>query len=253
METPRPSRTRRVLALIAIVLNAAFGYFYPHLPLGLEDMKTASDHYPNLFTPASYAFSIWGLIYLSWLLYVIYALLPGQRRNALHDRLCGPLILINLLAAVWIVEFTGGFLGTSQLIIGAMALAGALVFMRAYRGTRSVRFRIPFSLFLGWITVANLANLAALLSSVGWEGGSLGEPAFTMLLLAAAALLGLFVGFRFRDFTYPLVIAWSAAAIGVKQRGVTPSVAFAAFAVAVLMLGWSVLNGARSLRPARAA
>lgn len=251
MEISRPSRTRRVLALLALLLNVAFGYFYPYLPLGLEDMRTASDRYPNLFTPAPYAFSIWGLIYLSWLLYVLYSLLPGQRRNLLHDRLCGPLILLNVMASVWLVEFSEGYLGTSQVVIGAMALTGALLFARAKRGTRSARFMFPFSLFLGWITVANLANLAALLSSLGWRGGSLGEPAFTMLLLAAAATLGLFVGYRFRDVTYPLVIAWAAAAIGVKQRGDVPTVALVAFAVAVLMLAWSVMNGVRSLRPAR--
>ncbi|MCD6024835.1 MAG: hypothetical protein K0Q91_1751 [Fibrobacteria bacterium] len=239
------------MALLAIVLNVAFGYVYPYLPFGLEDMRTASGHYPNLFTPAPYAFSIWGLIYLSWLLYVLYSLLPGQRRNVLHDRLCGPLILLNVMASAWIVEFAGGYLGTSQLLIGAMAVTGALLFARAKSGTGSARFMFPFSLFLGWITVANLANLAALLSSLGWRGGSLGEPAFTMLLLAAAAILGLFVGYRFRDFTYLLVIAWATAAIGVKQRDAAPSVAMVAFGVAALMLAWSVMNGVRSQRPAR--
>src|SRR5215217_2610940 len=98
MDTPRvknrsPHFGRRVLALVAILANVAFNYVYSMLPLGLPDMKTASDRYPNLFTPAPYAFSIWGLIYLSWIVYAIVGLLPSRRENPLFDRTAGALIL----------------------------------------------------------------------------------------------------------------------------------------------------------------
>lgn len=251
METYQPSRVRRVLALLAILLNAGFGYIYPYLPLGLEDMKTASGHYSNFFTPAGYAFSIWGLIYLSWILYVIYSLLPSQRRNPLHDRLCGPLIVLNLLASAWIFEFTAGYIGISLFIIVGMLAVGVWVYARAKRGTRSGRLLFPFSLFLGWIIVATFANLTAMLTAAGWHGGSWGESAWTMFLLGVTALIGLIVGYRYRDFVIPLVIAWAVVAIGVKQRMVAHGVTFVAFAVGILMVVVAIVAFVRSLRPPR--
>jgi hypothetical protein len=254
MDQSQPPRTVRVVLLLAIILNVAFNYFYQFLPLDLEDMKTASQHYPNLFTPAPYAFSIWGAIYLSWIFYAVYALLPGQRRNALHDRLAKPLILINLLASAWILQFTAGYIGLSLLLILAMLFTGGVVFMRVRHGAPGSPFLfIPFSLFLGWITVANLANLSAWLSLRGWRGGALGEGPWTILLIAFAAVCGLVVGYRYREAVYPLVIAWAALAIGVKQNGETPPVAMAAFAAAALMTAWSVVGGIRSLQAPRRA
>jgi hypothetical protein len=251
METHRPSRVLRLLALLAIILNVAFGYFYPFLPLGLEDMKTVSSRYPNLFTPAPYAFSIWGVIYLSWFLYGLYTLFPGQRRNPLHDRLCTLLILLNVLASAWIFAFAAGFISMSLLIIAVMGLTGALLYFRARQGTRSGRLLLPFSLFLGWILVAILANLTVALTAAGWRGGALGEEAWTMLLVGVTVLLGTLVGYRYRDFVVPLVVSWAAVAIGVKQRVASPSVAFAAYAAAALMVLVSIVAAVRSLRPPR--
>jgi hypothetical protein len=100
---------------------------------------------------------------------------------------------------------------------------------------------------LGWITVAIVANLTAALSAMDWHGGALGEPVWTMLLLAVTVLLGWVVATRYRDFVYPLVVAWATVAIGVKQRGASPQVAMAAFAAALVMVGVSGVVGVRSL------
>jgi hypothetical protein len=253
MENSRPSLFLRLVALIVILLNVTFGYVYPFLPLGLEDMKTASGHYPNLFTPAAYAFAIWGLIYGAWILYALYALTPSQRRNPLHDRLSRPLILVNILAIVWVIQFSAGFLSLSQIVIFGMLGTAFWMDHRVRTGTHRGILRFPFSVFLGWMIAATLANFNALLVSNDWHGGTLGEPLWTVMLIGAALIAGAWTGFRRRDAVVPVVLAWAITAIGVKNRVVEPGVAMAAFAGALLVATSAIIIAVRSvLRPGRA-
>lgn len=246
METRSPLTGRRVLVLLAILANVAFNYAYTKLPLGLVDMKTASDRYPNLFTPAPWAFSIWGAIYLAWIVWAVAGLLPSRRSVSLHDGTAALLILLNVLGTVWILEFVLGNVGTAQVVIGAMFVAGWVAFRRALEGARSYWSVLPFSLFLGWITVANLANLAAWMTQANvWV-----DVPWAQVFLAVAALAGMVVGFMYREPVHPLVVAWAALAIASKSHGVDARVSTAAIAAAGISIVVSAVNAARRAKAA---
>lgn len=236
----KPSPLLRWLALAAIVGNVVYNYVYQQL--GLPSMREISDRHANLFTPAPYAFAIWALIYTAFLAFAILGVLPSRRDDRAYDRLAGPLALVNVLAAAWVTMFSFDLVWPCVAVIGAI-LAAAIV---AYRRTDPARpwLRAPFSLLLGWISVATIANVAAALTASGVTGGALGPAPWAIAMIAVAALLAIAIALRYRDPIVPAVVAWAAYAICVADTQAT-AVATAAVIAAIACLAAAVT----SLRP----
>lgn len=251
--------SRSVLRIVALVVLLA-NICYPPLHHALSGMPTEAEispKYPTLFTPAGYAFAIWGVIYAAFTAYAVYALLPSQRANSAHDRIAPAFIAYNLLGITWITVFRAELLAASVVVIVAMLVAGIVMYLKASqaieRGELAAGWRAPFSLYLGWISVATIANTAVVLVANGWRGGRWDEVSWTLLMIGAAVMLGLIVGHRRRDFIYPAVIAWAALAIYVARRGDHPDVAAAAWLAGIVMLGWCALLAGEKLTPNRPA
>src|SRR6187402_2329620 len=105
----------RIAALVTVVTNATFGFASQAQAGPGERVADVSARYANPFTPAGYAFAIWGLIYGATLAYAVFALLPRQLSVRLHDRVAPWLTLLNALAVVWVLSFSAGQLVLSLL------------------------------------------------------------------------------------------------------------------------------------------
>jgi hypothetical protein len=152
----------RTLALAAILGNVAFNYFYVRWGLG-PPMDEVSARYVSAFTPANYAFAIWGVIYTAFVLYGVQSLRIAQRREPAYDAIALPLVAANVLGTAWILAYTHGHLALAVALILASVVAGARMFRQAasFAPARNSRWlRVPFSLYFGWITVAALACIA---------------------------------------------------------------------------------------------
>jgi tryptophan-rich sensory protein len=246
----------RIVALAIVLLNVA----YPPMHEALTSLPTEAEispKYPTLFTPAGYAFAIWGVIYAAFTAYAVYALLPSQRGNTAHDRIAPAFIAYNLLGIAWITVFRAEWLAASVVVIVAMLAAGIVMYLRASqaieRGELAGGWRAPFSLYLGWISVATIANTAVVLVANGWRGGRWDEVSWTLLMIGVAVMLGLVIGHRRRDFVYPAVIAWASLAIYVARRGDHADVAAAAWLAGIVLLGWCGLLGVEKLLPSKPA
>jgi len=242
-----PSRFWRYTALAVIVGNVAFNYANDHLGLGGRSMAEVTARYPNYFTPAGYAFSIWGVIYLAFIVYAAAALTRSQRAIPFHDGVAPTLALANVLASAWVLAYRFERLPVTVALLGATLACAAVMFVRAARAVAlegvARRWAIPFSLFLGWVSVALIANVTILLVSLGWQGGAIAPTTWAVALLGVAALLGATLAVRFANAAVPLVVAWAAIAIAVKQSGASPLVANAALLAAALSgvaagVGW---------------
>jgi hypothetical protein len=212
----------RYATLAVILANVAWNYFSQAIDFGAGSMREISDRNDNLFTPAPYAFSIWGLIYLAFIVYAAVQLLPSQRNVEYYDRLNPHLIAANVLTSVWIVVFRSGYLGFSVVIIVATLLVALQLFLRAHQivDTKPARLRltIPFALFAGWLSVATIANVTQWIVSNEGQNFGLGAWRWAALIIAVAVLLAAVVAQRFRDVTYPAVFAWALFAIAVHDR-----------------------------------
>ena len=208
-----------------------------------RDVGEISDKYATLITPADYAFSIWGVIYLLLLLFVgfqWYLWLKENRAQEINDS--GLFFtLANLANAGWIVVWVSDLPGLSVLLMLALLVCLSLLVVRNRLELWDAPMRIilfvwwPITLYFGWIIVATVTNLAAWLVSLGWQGGALGEPAWTIMMLIAATLiyLGFILTRNLREAAF--VGVWAFVSIGLKLWETVPSVAFTAFALATLL------------------
>jgi translocator protein len=143
----------RWLALLAILANIAFNALYTAVAPGGATIAQITYQYSSLFTPAGYAFSIWGIIYLSFIVYGIAQLVPKVKHNVTYNKLALPMVLTNVLSIVWIMAFTANNIAGSVMLMGGMLVLGGYMFLQAQKcykaGWAPGLLLVPFSLFLG--------------------------------------------------------------------------------------------------------
>lgn len=223
--------------LLVLVVNGLSGA----LPLNNQSMPEISAKYPSLFTPAGFTFSIWGLIYLALIGFVVYQALPAQRGNADVSRISGFFKLNCITNALWIFAWH-----YNQLLLSlGLMLVILLSLVAIYRALKIVDrtrprsqqwlLQLPFGLYTGWITVATIANLSAVQIGFGWDDLWLSAVDWTLLKIAFAGAVAATVVMRRGDAVFALVVAWAAYGISIKQAA-TPEVAGAAWMLMLLAL-----------------
>ena len=229
-------RVWRWLAALAIFGNIYLNYYANTHPFMGQTMGVVSAKYPTLLTPAGYAFSIWGLIFLSLAVYAVWQLLPGQKDLSLPDALAHPLTMANVLTAGWVVLFAYEQIipsvGVMILILGCLIVAYGRVRRRIFAKATSRLSGVPFSLFLGWISVATVINIIIGLREAGWQTVEGASITLTLGLIFVVVALALLMSRVFRDMVFPLVVAWALVAIWVARINQVPE------------LGWAALAGA---------
>lgn len=231
-----------VAFLIVIVANVLSNT----LPINNQTMAAISAKYPSLFTPAGFTFSIWGIIYLALLVFIIYQSLPAQRQNQSIARI-SLLFQINCAAnATWIVVWHYDLLAISVLVM--LVILASLILIYRKLISDGLILRIPFSLYTAWICLATIANISALQISSGWDNIGMSAMHWTLVKLALVGTIGASVILKLRDIPFILVVAWAAYGISVMQID-TPAVAGAALSLCylALMLGarevWALMRG----------
>ena len=101
---------RQIAVIVTFISALVMNGLATGLPLNGMDTGTISDMFPNYFTPASYVFSIWGLIYLGLAAFAIYQALPAQREDARLQSIFVPFLVASAARAV--VNFLRVFRGS---------------------------------------------------------------------------------------------------------------------------------------------
>jgi hypothetical protein len=173
--------------------------------------------------PASPAFRIWSLIYLGLLAYAVWQLLPAQRRSARHAALRRWAVASMLLNAAWIWVVQAGLLVISLAVIIALlaVLARILVILVGTPNGGVLDALITdgtFGLYLGWVTVATVANAAAVFAASGVDGFGLPVTLLASIVLALAAAVGVATALYSRGRLAPaLATSWGLAWIAVGR------------------------------------
>jgi benzodiazapine receptor len=238
---------RQVLVVLATLAALIVNWLSTALPLNGKTPEEISDSFDVFFVPAGYVFSIWGVIYLFLLGFTVYQALPSQRENPALQKI-GYLYVGSALANIfWIFLWHYGFFPLSLVLM--LALLGFLIAIYLRLGICKVEVstaekwlvHIPFSIYLGWITVATIANATAVLDYVGWNGWGINPEIWTILMLLAAVVISGIMSFTRGDIAYSLVLIWAFIGIAVKHQDTT-MVAAGAF-VAALFVGLLLVVG----------
>lgn len=239
--------------IAAFILVIVFNILSNALPINGQTMPEISAKYPSLFTPAGFTFSIWGVIYLALLLFVVYQALPSQRNSEIISGI-SRLFQINCVAnASWIVAWHYDLLNISFLIMLVLLVTLILIY-RALLGavghaslSQHLLLHFPFSLYTGWVTLATIANISAVQTGNGWDNIALTAVSWTLLKLALAGTIGATMVLRYGDAVFVLVVAWAAYGISIKQSA-TPIVYGAATTLSLLALMLAAVEGISRLR-----
>ena len=217
---------RQILVALTVFATIVVNILANALPLNGLNTGEISDRFKVYFVPAGYVFSIWGVIYIGLIAYAVYQALPSQRENP-RMRQTGYLVaasgLVNIL---WL--FLWHYEQFPLTLVAMFALLGLLIaiYLRLDIGKTSVQFveawaaRVPFSIYLGWITVATVANVTSILDFLNWDGFGLSPEIWMLIVLAAVLFIAALVSLTRRDVAYTLVILWALVGIAVKHSGV---------------------------------
>lgn len=233
---------RQITLLLATILTLVMNYLSNALPLFGNSNKEVSDALPNAFTPAGLTFAVWGPIFLGLLVFAVYQALPAQR-GPRYDRLFWPFLLGNLLNVSWLLAFQSLNFGPSVIIM--LALLASLIWLYLTvrglppQGAERWTLALPTSLYLGWISVATIANITAYLVSVGVTTGALGlsAPVWSAVLVVIAAAIGVFFLARFHDYAFALVLLWAFYGVYVARPDAATVVTGVAIAAVLVVLG----------------
>ncbi|MFD2614128.1 TspO/MBR family protein [Paenibacillus gansuensis] len=219
--------------------------------------KEVSDAYHVAVTPAGYAFSIWSLIYVLLAGFVIVQALPGRQNDSVI-RDTGPWFVLSCIFNMsWILAWHSEMIGLSTALMAALLITLIALYVRTRPAAASTDrvsrwlIALPFSIYLGWISVASIVNFTIFFMDAGFNGFGLDPDIWAILLFVIAAVLAVWIGRKFVDPFYGLVIVWALIAIGVEQRTDEPTVAWAAWIIAVVILLFDLWLMANRLRQQR--
>jgi hypothetical protein len=218
----------QMMNVAGIIFCVVINYLAISLPLNGNDTRVLSDKYTNLFVPAPQTFSIWGVIYLGLFGFVIKSLLSYVRKDEaaleIVDRVGYWFFWSCLANGLWLISWHYEYLLLSVAIMASLWFFLYQIYinthaLRPLSLTTTIWVLLPFSIYLGWISVALIANISAYLVSIGWSGFGLEPQLWTKIMISIAAVLGVGMMIKWQDVAYALVIMWALYGIYVKHFG----------------------------------
>ena len=234
------SRVMPCVVLVATGATIAFNSLANSIPLNGLTTGEISDRFQVLIVPAGYVFSIWGLIYLGLIAFSVYQLIPSRRNDPELQRIRVPFLVSCAANITWLTLWH-----YEQFVLTVVAMTALLLSLIAVYlglGNRESKVpagkiwlvRVPFSIYLGWITVAAIANVSTVLTFFEWNGFGISAVIWTRIMLAAGVLLGTLMTLQHQDLAYDLVLVWAFIGIALKHSAM-PDVAISAWIAAGLV------------------
>ncbi|MCF7835078.1 tryptophan-rich sensory protein [Candidatus Gracilibacteria bacterium] len=239
--------------IVGFIAVLVINYLATSLPIGGMTTGELSDLYPNLFTPAGITFSIWGLIYLALTGFVVWQIVDLYKKKSLGiTKKIGIWFLFSCVINIgWIFAWHYKLVWLSVIIMILFLIVLIVIANKVLIGKKlgnrgdKLLVQIPFSLYLGWISVATIANISTWLVNTGWNMRGMTDIFWTIVVIIVAALLALISLYKKYNIIFALVVIWAFIGIIIKRIGVDPVYASSiiwttgvCIAVIFGMIGW---------------
>lgn len=228
--TPKENKRIKLVAATVFTVSVICNALANILPINGENTGAISDSYPNLFAPAGFTFSIWGVIYVMLAGYCVYQFASVRRKQSkvtesVIQRITPYFIAASALNGSWIFAWHYRMIGLSLgIIVGLLICLIAInniLRKESYRRADQFWVKVPFSIYFGWVTIAVIANVTTWLVSMGWGGWGISDPVWTMVVLVTGAIIALVTAFRNTDPVYLAVPIW--AYFGIFYKHISPA------------------------------
>jgi hypothetical protein len=234
--------TRQIANVIAVVAAFGVNILANLAPIGGMTLGEISQGlFRNvLITPADYAFSIWGLIYLGLFAFAIYQALPSQRDNPELRRLGYWLVVSSCAQILWVFLFQLRFFTGSLVAMLLILLPLIRIYSQLRIGERDVSRKqrwlvhFPLTIYLPWISVATILNGAITLTDLGWNGGILSPQVWTAIMMVVGCGIAIPLSFQRADVPFAAVFLWAIIAIVVRHLEL-PIISVTGIVLAILL------------------
>jgi benzodiazapine receptor len=239
------NKIRATTNLLAVLATIVVNVLANALPLNGLNTGEISDRFQVFFVPAGYVFSIWGLIYLGLIAFGIYQFLPSQQKNPRLQRVGYLFVFSSLTNIAWLFLWHYEIFTLTLVAMLTLLLLLIVIYLRLGIGRSQVSTRekwfvqVPFSIYLGWITVATIANVTSLLYYLNWNGWGISPEIWTVIMLLVGVVITAAMRITRNEVAYLLVIIWAYMGIFVKHSGnpvVAPSALIGAGLVLLMFL-----------------
>ncbi|WKN31047.1 hypothetical protein PZB74_19030 [Porifericola rhodea] len=247
MNQIRQVKTIRWAVVLFYIATIVVNYISQTLPFNGQTNGEVSDKYSTLFTPADYAFSIWGLIYLSLGIYVFYQAFWASPSQKVYDNIGKWAIVSFVTTSLWLPAFQYEQIALSNLIMVTI-LASLIQIVAILQKSDEIKpsikmwVKVPFGLYLGWISIATIVNLAVLFKYSDLPLLGLSESMWVSVMLAIGLVLASVVSSKSRNLVYALVFVWGYVAIAFKEGQSQEVFTYAAIAAALLILSITAIS-----------
>ncbi len=245
-------KTLQIANAIAIVATIIINYLSNTGIFNGKTVAEISGKYQNYFTPAAYAFSIWGLIYIGLLAFVIYTGSGLFKKNEDEWPVLeiGWWFVISCIAnSLWIIAWVYEYTGLTVLIMIVIIISMIKIIWNTHMELDDLPLKKiafvwwPFCIYSGWISVALIADVAAWLTKINWNGFGISSVTWTIIMICMAGILNLWITWKRNMREFALVGVWALVAIGVANWNVIQSIVITAIAVSVFLLVSSGIHG----------
>lgn len=214
----------RWLVLIAILITITINALANILPINGQNTGEISDRFQIFFVPAGYVFSIWSIIYIGLIAYGIYQVLPSTAGNSRLSAAVAPVLISSAANSIWIFlwHYEQFFLTLIFMLILLVSLIAT--YLRLEIGQSEVPaaekwlVRVPFSIYLGWVSVATIANVTQVLYVLDWNGFGISPAAWGAVMLFVGAVLAWIMALQRGDIAYLAVFIWAFIGIAIKHQ-----------------------------------
>ena len=245
-------KTLQIANIIAFVVMVFVNYLSNTGAINNTTIGNVSDSLNTLFTPAGYAFSIWGIIYLFLLGFIIYqsrSLFKKVRDDEFILKIGWYFVLSCVANVLWITFWLYGYVNFSALCIFVLLYSLLKIILNNKMELWDAPISIivflwwPFVIYSGWITVASIVNVSAYLMDMGWDGFGISETTWAIIMIIIAGIINLLVIWKRNMREFGLVGIWALAAIAVANWEINQTVAYAAIFTAAILFGNVSIHG----------
>ena len=235
-----------ILNTITLLLTIGVNTWAGIYGVGGNTVGDISARYETLITPAGYAFSIWSVIYIGLVAFVGYQWYEIKRRLPVTSDAGTWLIWANVANSMWLYAWLNEYLWLSVVMMFILLDFLIRIAFRLNLEVWDAPLRVivfvwwPFTIYIGWIVLASVTNVAAYLVSLEWI---FAPEAMAVVMIGVATLVYLLLTYFRKMRETCFVGIWGLIAIVVKQGEAYPMIRYAVIVACVVLLVVAVIQG----------
>ncbi|MGY0391857.1 tryptophan-rich sensory protein [Bizionia sp. KMM 8389] len=245
-------RTLQISNILALVVTIFINYLSNTGYLNNTTIGDVSKSLNTLFTPAGYAFSIWGFIYLLLIGFIVYqsrSLFTQVKNDDFILKIGWSFVISCLANSAWVLAWIYGYTTLSCVLILILLAAILRIVIKTDMELWDAPISTiaflwwPFTFYSGWITVASIANVSAVLKQNNWNGFGLSPITWTVIMIGIATAINLIVTWKRNMREFALVGAWALTAIAVANKPEQQTIYITAIIAAIILIISSGIHG----------